>query len=538
MLTLWRVLRVGLQLRLYMHLPAPIWRRCAAVLHGVLWPRQWWQARRDRSVLRYRLACEALGPLAIKMGQVLSTRCDWLPVAVSQELAKLQDQVAPFPGALAVAEIEQALAAPISELFAEFDVQPLAAASVAQVHAARLLSGEVVVVKILRPGIEAELQHDIRWLKRMARGLMVVVKATRSLRLLAAIAELDMHLQAEMDLRREAGNAAQLARNFAHSADLIVPAVHWPYVRQRVLVMTRVDGIPIDDKTALLAQGTDLKRLAERGIQLFFKQVFTHRFFHADMHPGNIFVSRKSPEKPPFIAVDFGIMGSLSAEDQYYLAANLLAFLKRDYQQVAKLHVASGWVPKTVRVDQLEAAIRAVCEPMLAQSLHTVSFGQLLLQLLQTARAFEMVVQPQLFLLQKTLINVEGLGRQLYPELDVWGVSRPIVEAWMRQQVGVKAMLKKVKNRAPFWLAEWPDLPDQLQQVLAELVHNKPCDQAAQSGAAVTQLSCRRLTLLQRGVPMFAALCLSLAGWQQGWQGIGAAWLVAGIGLLLWVLTV
>jgi ubiquinone biosynthesis protein len=416
--------------------------------------------------VRVRLALEKLGPIFIKFGQTLSTRRDLLPDDIAFELTKLQDKVPPFPSVQARRVIESSLHKKIEDLFKSFNNQPLAAASIAQVHEAELWGGQKVVVKVLRPQVEVLINRDLDLLYFLARGIKKYVPIARLLRPVEVVQEFDQIIHDELDLQREAANASQLRRNFDGSNLLYVPEIYWDYVRQKVLVMEMIHGIPISDLESLKAHGINMKALAERGVEIFFTQVFRDSFFHADMHPGNIFVDPYTQEMPRYLGVDFGIMGTLSGSDQRYLAENLLAFFHRDYRRVAELHVESGWVPKNTRVDQLESAIRTVCEPIFEKPLSEISFGQMLLKLFQTARRFHMTVQPQLVLLQKTLFNVEGLGRQLYPDLDLWSTAKPYLENWMKQQMGLKAFVKKVKANLPYWLEKMPDMPDLIYQRL------------------------------------------------------------------------
>lgn len=412
--------------------------------------------------VRIRLALQALGPIFVKFGQTLSTRRDLLPEDIANQLAQLQDKVPAFSTAFAKKMIEQALGKSITELFETFSDKPLAAASIAQVHEATLWSGEEVVVKVLRPHIHHLIDRDVDLLYFLAHVFEKHIKGAERLRLIEVVREFDQIIHDELDLQREASNAVELKRNFTGSDLLYVPAVYWDYVRQNILVMERINGIPISDIAALTARGINLQVLAERGVEIFFTQVFRDSFFHADMHPGNIFVDPNFLETPRYLGVDFGIMGTLSKEDQRYLAENLWAFFHRDYHRVAVLHIASGWVPSDTRVDQFEAAIRSVCDPIFQKPLKDISFGQLLLKFFQTARRFNMVVQPQLVLLQKTLFNVEGLGRQLYPDLDLWVTAKPFLEKWMKQQMGLSNLFARIRNNLPFWLEKLPDMPDVL----------------------------------------------------------------------------
>lgn len=421
-------------------LPLPFWLSSIRYLLPWRWfPRK--PLAMERGV-RLRLALEGLGPIFIKFGQLLSTRRDLLPPDIADELALLQDKVPPFSSDLAYALIEQQLGAKIHEVFSDFEKQPLASASVAQVHAARLKSGEAVVVKVIRPGLKAVIDQDLAWLYLLASFAERASNEARRLHLVEVVDDYAKTIHDELDLLREAANASQLRRNFEDSELLYVPQIHWDYCRSQVLVMERIYGVPVTDLSALFAQNTDMRLLAERGVEIFFTQVFRDSFFHADMHPGNIFVSTLSPRSPQYIAIDCGIVGSLTPEDQDYLARNLMAFFKRDYRKVAQLHIDSGWVPAETKVNEFEAAIRTVCEPIFEKPLKDISFGQLLLRLFQVARRFNMEVQPQLVLLQKTLLNIEGLGRQLYPELDLWQTGQPYLERWMCERMGPRHLAK------------------------------------------------------------------------------------------------
>ncbi|MBL3526134.1 MAG: ubiquinone biosynthesis regulatory protein kinase UbiB [gamma proteobacterium endosymbiont of Lamellibrachia anaximandri] len=426
----------------------------------------WYWLRRDRGTYpeRIRRTLEDLGPIFIKFGQILSTRRDLLPDDLANELAKLQDRVPPFPGDQARAIIEKAYGQPVGELLDVFDEQPLASASVAQVHTAQLKNGTPVVVKVLRPGIEKIIRRDVDLLFTIARLAEKYWKEGHRLRPVEVIAEYEKTIFDELDLMREAANASQLRRNFLDSKVLYVPEIYWDLARQNVLVMERIHGTPVGDVEELRRQGISMKLLGERGVEIFFTQVFQYNFFHADMHPGNIFVEPNGR----YIAVDFGIMGTLTEADKRYLAENLLAFFNRDYKRVAELHVQSGWVPKSTRVEEFEAAIRTVCEPIFERPLSEISFGHFLLRLFQTARRFDMEVQPQLVLLQKTLLNIEGLGRMLYPQLDLWTTAKPFLERWMSEQIGHRALLRKMKENLPFIVEHLPDLPVQINKIVED----------------------------------------------------------------------
>ena len=413
---------------------------------------------------RLRKALEDLGPIFVKFGQILSTRQDLLPPDIGEELSRLQDNVPPFADDLARQIIESSLEVPIEEVFSTFSPSPLASASVAQVHTATLHTGEDVVVKVLRPGIEKIINSDVGLLHTLAELANKYWGEAKRLKPLDVVKEFDHTIHDELDLVREAANASQLRRNFEHSEHLYVPEVYWDYTRQNVMVMERIYGTPIGKIDQLREKGVDLKLLAERGVEIFFAQVFRDNFFHADMHPGNIFAS----DDAKYLAVDFGIMGSVTLEDQRYLAENFLAFFQRDYLRVAQLHIESGWVPKETRVDEFESAIRAVCEPIFEKPLKEISYGHLLLRLFQTARRFDMEVQPQLVLLQKTLLNIEGLGRQLYPDLDLWQTAKPYLEEWYKNKVGPKATFNKLKEHLPMMGEKLPELPEMMYQVLSD----------------------------------------------------------------------
>ena len=486
---------------------------------------------------RLRLALEALGPVFIKFGQMLSTRRDLLPDDVAEELKKLQDQVPPFGGVEAQHIIEQSLGQPVSELFAQFEQQPLASASVAQVHKATLGDGRDVVVKVIRPGIERTIQKDVALLYSLAQIAQTIWADGRRLRPVEVVAEYEQTIFDELDLRKEAANGSQLHRNFDGSDVLYIPEIYWDYTRSNVLVMERIHGIPVADIEQLEAQNTDMKKLAERGVEIFFTQVFRDSFFHADMHPGNIFVSRDNPQSPQYIAVDFGIVGSLTPEDQSYLARNFLAFFQRDYRQVAQLHVDSGWVPSDTNVDAFETAIRSVCEPIFEKPLKEISFGQVLLGLFQTARRFNMEVQPQLVLLQKTLLNIEGLGRQLYPELDLWKTAKPFLEGWMKERMGPKAVYRSIKQQAPDWLEKMPHMPqlvfDALNQV-RRLDDNRARDLRAYA-AARDELERRHRPTRYLGGALILLAIISGNDQAMDWlSSISAeSWIAAGVGLYL-----
>ncbi len=408
---------------------------------------------------RIRRACEDLGPIFVKFGQLLSTRPDLIPPDLCQALNQLQDNVAPFDAEHFRELVETALGQPITTLFAEFSPQPLASASIAQVHCARLHTGQAVVVKAVRPGIAKTIEQDLALMRLCASLLARLNPDGKRLKPVEVIDEYRNTILDELDLMREAANATLLRRNFERSPLLYVPEVYWDYCRNNVMVMERIYGLQVTDISAMAAANVDMKTLAERGVEIFFTQVFDHNFFHADMHPGNVFVSIQNPKHPHYIALDMAIMGSLTKADQYYLARNLLAMFRRDYRLVAELHVMSGWVPKSTSIAALESAIRSVCEPLFAKPLKDISFGQALISLFQTARRFNMEVQPQLVLLQKTLLNIEGLGRQIYPDLDLWATAHPFLERWVKRRYHPKTLWREFQRQAPDWLEQLPVIP-------------------------------------------------------------------------------
>ena len=398
---------------------------------------------------RIRLALIELGPIFVKFGQAISTRRDLLPPDIADELAMLQDRVPPFPADEAKAMLDAAYGQPVDEVFSRFDKEPFAAASIAQVHTAALQDGTEIIVKLLRPGVRKLIDRDLDVLYAIADLADRYWELGKRLRPLEVVAEYEKTIIDELDMMREAANTAQLKRNFEDSDKLYVPEVYYDYCRPQVLVQERIDGIPISDMDALRESGANIQVLAENGVEIFFTQVFRHNFFHADMHPGNIFVIVDDPEKPRYAAVDFGIVGTLSPMDQKYLAGNFLAFFDRDYHRIAKLHIDSGWVPPETRIDELETAVRSVCEPIFNKPLSEISFAQVMIRLFETARRFNMEIQPQLILLQKTLFNIEGLGRQLYPQLDLWKTAHPILRQWMEEQVGPRAAIRQLREDLP-----------------------------------------------------------------------------------------
>ena len=448
-------LRFGLDQMVLDHAPT---ERLARLLRALLF----WRDLSAPRAERLRLALEALGPIFVKFGQVLSTRRDLLPVDLADELAKLQDQVPPFPSAQAMAVLERAFGKPVGEVFASFTTEPEASASVAQVHFAKLPDGREVAVKILRPGIERVIAHDVDLLDAGAGLIEMLWEDGRRLKPREVVAEFAKHLEDELDLMREASNCSQLRRNFLHSPLLAVPEVYWDWCSAQVMVMERMHGTPIGQIEALKAAGIDMKALSRAGVEIFFTQVFRDGFFHADMHPGNILVTPAGQ----YVALDFGIMGTLTEVDQNYLAQNFLGFFRRDYKMVAQAHIDAGWVPADTRLDEFEAGIRAVCEPVFDRPLKDISFGKTLLRLFQTGRRFNVEIQPQLVMLQKTLLNIEGLGRQLDPDLDLWTTAKPFLERWMAERVGLKGLANNLKREAPQWAALLPQLPRLLHRAL------------------------------------------------------------------------
>jgi len=485
---------------------------------------------------RLRLALEDLGPIFVKFGQALSTRRDLLPGDIADELAKLQDRVPPFDSGIAIATIEKAFGLPVADIFGSFESTPLAAASIAQVHAATLKPGDEVVVKILRPGMREIIDLDLEVLQALAGLANRYWGEARHLRPIELVREYRKTILDELDLLREAANAAQLKRNFAGSSLLYVPEVHWDYCRVNVMVMERIHGIVVNDLVALRAHGTNIPKLAENGVEIFFTQVFRHNFFHADMHPGNIFVQVDDPQNPRYAAVDFGIVGTLQPRDQHYLAENFMAFFERDYARVAALHVESGWVPRGTRVDELESAVRTVCEPIFNKPLKEISFAQVLLRLFETARRFDMQVQPQLILLQKTLFNIEGLGRQLYPELDLWKTAHPVLRAWMRDRMGPRAVLRRARAQFPDVLMALQQLPQILQTAARESAEGRrvpvgPADLAALR-REIRSGDSRRSTAIAAAVLWLSGLIWLAMSAQYQW--LGWMQMVVAIALFVW----
>jgi len=476
---------------------------------------------------RIKAALEDLGPIFIKFGQLLSTRPDLIPADIAEHLRLLQDKVTPYPSDLFLERVADSLDINLSDAFAFVDREPLASASVAQVHRAQLKDGKDVVIKCLRPDLGSVIQKDIRLLRWLAAKAERFLPESRRLRPVEVVDEYRLTIERELDLRIEAANASQFRRNAARNNILYLPEVYWDYSTKDVMVSEYIDGIPVTDVAQLKAQGTNFKLLAERGVEIFFTQVFDENFFHADMHPGNIFVSRVKPQDPTYMAVDCAIAGSLTREDQYYLARNLLAIFRRDYRQVAELHIDSGWVPKHTRVGDFELAIRSVCEPIFEKPLGEISFAKVLINLFQTAREFDMQVQPQLVLLQKTMLNIEGLGRQLYPELDLWKTAHPYLERWLKNRFYPKSLWGELKRYGPDWMEKFPQIPNLIFDALEN------------SAKPTTQTPVVKKSSVSTGVILGAAVAGIILGaiaeitideqWLMLGGAVGIGWLLARI---------
>jgi ubiquinone biosynthesis protein len=517
-------------LRLFIYLTPGYWLRPQSLTPG----------------MRIRLALEELGPIFVKFGQILSTRRDLLPDGIAIELAKLQDKVAPFSGEQARQIIETTYGRPLTKVFAHFDPIPIAAASIAQVHAARLHNGREVVIKVLRPSIQSQIRKDIELLYLIADLANRYWSDGRRLRPREVVAEFEKSIQNELDLMQEAANATQLRRNFQGSNLIYIPEVEWEYTQPNVMVLERISGIPVSDVATFNRHQVNLKLLAEAGVEIFFTQVFRDNFFHADMHPGNIFVDIRDPQHPYYIAVDFGIMGTLSKADQHYLAANFLAFFRRDYHRVAELHVHSGWVPVGTRIEEFEGAIRSVCEPIFDKPLKEISFGMVLLRLFQTARRYHMEIQPQLVLLQKTLLNIEGLGRQLYPDLDLWQTAKPFLERWMDERVGMRAFIKGIRRNIPLWAENLPDFPMLIYEAVSQ--HQTQAEHLNQINRELKQLRAdmqqrhKHITLLLIGGLLVITASISLSIHNETFLDINRNWIELMLGsvgsimlLLAWI---
>ena len=491
---------------------------------------------------RLKLALQDLGPIFVKFGQILSTRRDLLPPDIADELSFLQDQVAPFPGEEAQALIEAELEQPVSEAYARFDIQPLASASIAQVHAAELPDGREVVVKVLRPRINERIKDDLSLLRALAKLAEKVGPDPTLTRPAEIVAEIERSLTHELDLQREGANASLLRRNFLGSDDLYVPEVFWSHSTEKVLTMERVRGISSDDIEAIDAAGIDRKKLAAKGVQVFYQQVFRDNFFHADAHPGNIWVDATRPDNPRFIALDFGIMGSLPDVDRYYLAENFTAMFEQNYRRIAELHIEAGWMPATLRLDELEAAVRTVCEPYFTRPLSQIALGEVLLKLFKVSRQFQLTIQPQLILLQKTLLNIEGLGRLLDPDIDIWATAKPVLAEILRQKRSPQAVAKMIRERMPSWLAAAPDMPqllhDYLKLATTGNAHMRLSSDDLKRLADVSHTGQRQtvFAILGVGLLIVAAVLYGLeAGGPSLFKLPAAAWIagIGGIGALI-----
>ncbi len=492
---------------------------------------------------RLRLALQELGPIFVKFGQILSTRRDLVPEDIAVELALLQDQVAPFDGDTARTLVEAALGRPVTEAFASFDTEPLASASIAQVHAATMPDGREVVVKVLRPGIERQIAADVSLLKWIAGIVDRTHPNADKIRPREVVAEVENTLAAELDLQREAANASVLRRNWSGSGDLYVPEPIWSHTAQRAMTMERVRGIPSDDIAALDRAGIDRKALAAKGVRVFYQQVFRDNFFHADAHAGNIWVDPDPARRsdPRFIALDFGIVGQLSSEDQYYLAENFMAIFQRDYRRIAELHVQAGWMPSHIRIDELEAAARAVCEPYFTRPLSEISLAEVLVKLFRTAQRYELTLQPQLILLQKTLLNIEGVGRQLDPQIDIWAVAKPVLEKILVERYSPQRLLGEFRKRLPEMVTHAPDMPQLLHAWLQQQVEGK--HELAMRSRDVREVA-QQLAGMQRrivaailgvGLLVVAAVLYALEAGGPHWLGAPVSTWIAGLGGL-WAL--
>lgn len=498
----------------------------------LLSPWTWGQRKSDKPRgERIREALQELGPIYVKFGQSVSTRQDILPEDIGAELAKLQDRMPPFSGEEALAQIQSIYGKPADEVFSEFEPEALAAASIAQVHVARLHSGEEVVVKLLRPGVRAQIERDLEVMYALAGLARRYWKESQRLRPVEVVAEYEKTILNELDLMREAANASQLKRNFQGSDLLYVPEVYWDHCRPQAMVMERIHGVPINDMDTLRKAGTDIPKLAANGVEIFFTQCFRHNFFHADMHPGNIFVDISDPANPKYAAVDFGIIGTLDDRDRRYLAENFMAFFDRDYHRVARLHVDSGWVPRDTRVDEFESAIRTVCEPIFNKPLKEISFGQVLIRLFSIARAFNMEVQPQLVLLQKTLLNIEGLGRQLYDELDLWQTGAPVLREWMEEQSGPQAIVKRLRQELP----EIRYMVERLPVVTRKLMDKIDADEkpVGPDRATLQRWARKRWLAFSGAVSLLAGALLLGLGAATGGELNWAGWVLGGGGIAL-----
>jgi ubiquinone biosynthesis protein len=502
----------------------------------LLSPAAWFRRSRGTRGERLRLALEELGPIFMKFGQMLSTRRDLLPRDIADELEKLQDRVPPFSGAVARQIIEAAYGRVLTDVFAQFDETPLAAATIAQVHAAQMPDAKEIVVKVVRPGIRQLIERDIEVLYTIAELANRYWSDAHRLRPVELVREYEKTILDELDLMREAANAAQLRRNFEDSRLLYVPEIYWDYCRKNVMVMERVRGVLISDMAELQRRGADIQRLAENGVEIFFTQAFRHNFFHADMHPGNIFVLLDDPQQPRYAAVDFGIVGTLDPRDQHYLAENFLAFFERDYRRIAQLHIDAGWIPAHVRVDELESAVRAVCEPIANKPLREISFGQVLISLFEAAQRFDAQMQPQLMLIQKTLLQIEGVGRQLYPDLDLWKTAQPLLRQWMRERLSLRAIAKEVRGQIPDLLEALRQLPPLIENTIQRAADGRlklDLDRHTEALRAEIRGSARRRDVTTLcGIGMLGGVVWLALGAEPLWPG--AALVAAGLIGLFW----
>jgi ubiquinone biosynthesis protein len=489
---------------------------------------------------RLRLALQELGPVYVKFGQIISTRRDLLPRDIADELSQLQDRVPPFPGDEAQAIIEKSLGKPVGELFAEFDTEPLASASIAQVHPVTLPDGRQAVAKVVRPGIEKQLRRDIDLLKAIAGLAQRYWENGDNVRPVDIVTEFETFVFDELDMQREASNASLLRRNFENSPDLYIPEIYWAWCKQDVMVMERVNGLPIGNIELLNEHGVNLEVLARRGLRVFYTQVFRDNLFHADMHPGNILVNAMDPQNPTFIALDFGIVASLTPRDLYYISENFMALFNQDYRRVGELHIEAGWLPADTRLDELEAAVRTVGEPMFSRPLNEISFGELLFKLFKVAHRFHLTLQPQLIMLQKTLLNIEGLGRQLYPELDVWAVAKPELETILREKHSVEHAAKDLRQRLPAWLSKAPDMPGLIHDYLHKASTGQLVTRIASDDLAAIRQEhqfSHRKTILTLAAGAFVISGSFLTAMETGpwyWWGLSAPG-IAMVGLGAWL---
>jgi ubiquinone biosynthesis protein len=536
-LRVWRIAAVAMRWRLDEITPL-----ARVVAPFAAWMPQAAEARGLSRGARLKRALEELGPIFVKFGQILSTRRDLLPWDIADELASLQDRVLPFPGAQARAAVEKALGAPIAELYASFDETPLASASIAQVHAATLHDGRAVVVKVLRPTIRLQIEADLALLHALAGIAERRLSAAERIRPRAIVTEIERTLRDELELLREGASGSLLRRNFSGSPDLYVPEMIWTHSKDGALTMERVYGTPLNDLPALREQGVDFELLAKKAIQLFYTQVFRDNFFHADLHPGNLLVEPGNPTNPRYIALDFGIMGQLPAVDQRYLAENFMAMFTKDYRRIAELHLESGWMPPSVRVDELEGAVRTICEPYFSRPLSEVNLGEVMLKLFELAHRHQLIVQPQLILLQKTLFNVEGLARLLAPGIDLWAVAQPVLAELMRERYGAPAAFAEMRRRLPGWIQQTPELPRLVYEYLRQSTEGERRVQIDSSSLKALVREQRRTAhrlvyaVLGAGLTVSASLLYVLDGDAQRLLGLPvSAWLalLAAIGVLL-----